>query len=106
MIGFFKLRWRVFTARCALSLYIRMRFVFKGLNVIVSYLICNPSATSCPSIPMPELALLLCPTTLIITPVSHISGRNIVNGLITANTYRASYLVKRYSILVSDTSCQ
>jgi hypothetical protein len=28
---FFKLRWRVFTARYALSLYIRMRFVFKGL---------------------------------------------------------------------------
>jgi hypothetical protein len=30
---FFKLRWRVFTARYALSLYLRMLFVFKGLNV-------------------------------------------------------------------------
>jgi hypothetical protein len=32
MIGFFKLRWRVFTARYALSLYISMCFVFKGLT--------------------------------------------------------------------------
>jgi hypothetical protein len=35
MIGFLKLRWRVFIARYALSLILdRMRFVFKGLRII------------------------------------------------------------------------
>jgi hypothetical protein len=37
---FFKLTWRLFTARYALSLYIRMRFVFKALKSIKYVLQC------------------------------------------------------------------